>query len=140
MNSDEQEAGENLPELTAASLNSLKTAGPWMFFIGVLGFISCGVVLIFGVLMMAAVDFLSEFAGDKGLLIGMVYIGTAVFCFFVSRFLVVAASNIRALKNSASAEILESALKNIASYWKLSGIACAAGIVLALIGIIITII
>ncbi|MDR1148601.1 MAG: hypothetical protein LBK66_08225 [Spirochaetaceae bacterium] len=111
------------PELTTAAFAYLKSTGPWMFFIGILCFISGGVMLIASVPIIYDAVKLGR-RDIISLLVDLVYIPTAVLCFFPAKFLVSVGLNIRILKNNASPEILESTLRSGAAYWKFSGILC----------------
>jgi Na+/melibiose symporter-like transporter len=111
------------PELTTAAFAYIKSTGTWMFFIGILCFISSGLMLIASITIIYDAVNLGR-TDIISLLIDLVYIPMAVLCFFPAKFLVTAGSSIRVLKKSASPEVLESTLRSSAAYWKFSGILC----------------
>jgi hypothetical protein len=137
---DTSEINSKVPVLTPDTFQYINSTGPWMFFIGILGFVSSGLMLLFGILIICAADELRLMGGVN--LLGIIYIAAAAICFIPSRFLVLAGSNIQRMKkNGANQEVFESALHNTASYWKFSGIfsiICIAVMVIVLIVVLIT--
>jgi hypothetical protein len=126
------------PELTTAAFTYIKSMGTWMFFIGILCFISSvlmlivSITIIYGAVNLGRTDIIN-------LLIDLVYIPVAALCFFPAKFLVSAGSRIRVLKKSASPEVLESALRSSAAYWKFSGILCIVCLALTVPVIVIAV-
>jgi hypothetical protein len=121
MDSREQVNTAPPPSLTEAAVGCLKTAGPWMYFLGILGFVSCGISLVTGFVFMLT-DSLPLYFGLNERLIGLFYIAMAVVSFIPSRFLFLAGAKLRALNADDSGELLEAALRNNASFWKFCGI------------------
>jgi hypothetical protein len=125
-------------ELTETAAAYLKDTGPWMSFLGIVGFVSCGIILISGLVMLALganTPYL-----PNSLLMGFLYIVLAVICFFPARFMFLAGSKLRALKTDGDADLLEEALRNNKAYWKLSGIITIVGLGLAVLALIVLII
>ena len=123
---DSGELNIEAPFLTEAALDSLKAAGPWMFFMGIFGFTGCGIMLVSGFAVLISASNIADipyFWDGKGrLVIGLLYILIAVAAFFISRYLFLAGSKLRALKVSGRTEDLEAALINSGAYWKFSAI------------------
>lgn len=126
------------PPLTETAASYLKDSGPWMSFLGIVSFISYGIMLVSGIVMVALGANTPHL--PNSLIVGFLYIVLAVVCFFPARFLFLAGSKLRALKMDNSADVLEAALRNNSAYWKFSGIfviVCLAFAVLAIIVIVI---
>jgi hypothetical protein len=124
--------------LTDTMAAYLKQASPWLRFVGVLSFISCGLLAVFGFFMIIASPFMGEifeFAGDFGaLLLGIFYIVLGALFFFPSRYLYNFGARIRNYMLSNAEYELELALKNNRSLWKFFGISSI--ICLALIPVV----
>ena len=115
-------------------LRYLKEASPWLRFVGILGFISCGFIAlgafftIVGTITAAAFmrEFIpmGEFLTYPIWLISPMYIAIGVLCFFPSLFTYNFGAKIRRYQLSNSDEDLEQAFKNNKSFWKFYGILC----------------
>jgi len=126
------EKSHSAGNLTITMLRYLKEASPWLKFLGILGFISCGFMalwaLFYIIVAITATTLMSSLAPMMGLaalpfwLIVPIYIAAAVLFFFPSYFLFNFGTKIRKFIVSNSDEDLELALKNNKSYWKFCGI------------------
>jgi hypothetical protein len=132
------------PSLTEAAFGYLKTAGPWMFFLGILSVIVCGISFLSGIVLLANNTLLNDLnaAGIRngGAFLGFFHVALSIISFFPARFLFLAGSKLRILRPDDSNESLEAALRNNASFWKFYGLICIAGIaitVMIVVGIII---
>ncbi|MDR3145369.1 MAG: hypothetical protein LBU21_03750 [Treponema sp.] len=112
--------------LTDSMIRSLKGAAPWLRFLGILTFISCGVLGLSGLILtlvsFITEDFLEELGGFGGVLIGLLYIALGVLFIFPGRFTYNFGARIRNFLLGNSGEELELALKNNKSLWKFYGI------------------
>ena len=124
------------PSLTDTMLRYLKEAAPWLRFLGVLGFISCGFMAICGITVIIAMGSFSsawETMLDSGpyseavssifsISMGLNFIIYAVLFFFPTRFMYKFGVKIRSYLQSGKEQELELALKNNKSLWKFMGI------------------
>jgi hypothetical protein len=125
--------------LTETMINYLKGASPWLRFIGILSFIGCGFMVLFGVVLLIAFPIIGEFgnfSSISGIALGGLYLVLAVFAFFPSKFIYSFGARLRNYFLSNSVQELELAFKNNKSLWKFHGV--LAGIFLALIPVVIT--
>ncbi|MDR2477073.1 MAG: hypothetical protein LBD18_04725 [Treponema sp.] len=133
--------------LTDSMLRYLKEAAPWLRFIGILGYIGCGLMVaggIIGAIVMLAVSGLAdEFGGAPAGLIALLYAVMGALLFFPSRFTYSFGDKIRNYMLSNAEQDLELALKNNKSLWKFYGILCIiylAFIPLAIIGVVMAVV
>ncbi|MDL2229493.1 hypothetical protein LJC14_04505 [Treponema sp. OttesenSCG-928-L16] len=113
-------------QLTETMILYLKGASPWLRFIGIMGFISCGLCAVSGIGSIAAIPMIPEIpsniGGLMGVSMGLLYLIAGVLMFFPSRFVYGFGAKIRSfLQNNASAE-LETAFGYNKSLWKFMGI------------------
>jgi len=112
--------------LSEKMLRYLSDASPWLQFIGILGFIGCGLLVITGVISaigFSAMSFL-EFGDFPLWIITLIYLPMGVLFFFPARFTYNFGRKIRNFRFSNSLEDLELAFKNNKSLWKFYGIIC----------------
>jgi hypothetical protein len=134
-----QEADGALPELTETAFSLLKASGRWMYFIGIVDLVLCGIALVSGLVMLvfgANTPFLPE--GPR--MDGLFCIVFAVICFFPVMFIFLAGSKLRALKTDGDTDLLEEALRNNKAYWKFTGISTIVSLGLTALTLIILII
>ena len=114
--------------LTQTMLNYLKEASPWLRFIGILGFILCGLMALGGVIFiivsLVLSGYMEEFGNIPIWLFSLLYFAFGSLFFFPARFIYEFGSRIRKYQYSNSDEDLELALKNNKSLWKFYGILC----------------
>jgi uncharacterized membrane protein len=132
---------ESVPVRSAGSAGSLNDAmvrylretSPWARFLGIIGFIQCGLMALGGLVSLAVIPaFFSELsdlsgmpsfiAGGVGGLFGFIYIIGAALLFFPARFAYNFGTKLRSYQRSGAEEDLESAFKNSKSLWKFLGI------------------
>ena len=130
--------------LTDTMLLYLREASPWLRFIGILGFIGCGFMVLGGlattIVMFVAVSLADEFGGFPVGFLGLLYVALGVLTFFPARFTYFFGAKIRNYQLSNSEQDLEQAFKNNKSLWKFTGILCIiylAFIPLAVVGVIV---
>jgi len=128
--------------LTETMMVYLKEASPWLRFIGILGFISCGLialgVIIIIILFAVAASLLGEFADIPIWLISPLYLAMGALFFFPSLFMYNFGDKIRKFLVSNSEEDLEEAFKNNKSLWKFYGIMCIISLATTPVLIIVT--
>jgi len=112
--------------ITETMFQHLYEASPWLRFIGIVGYIISGVIVVVGILSafgMAAASFLSD---DLGMfpvwILALVYIPLGVLLFFPAHFTYNFGKKLRNYRFSGSIEDLELAFKNNKSLWKFNGI------------------
>jgi len=131
--------------LSEKMLRYLSGAAPWLQFIGILGYIGCGLFVIGGILgtigFSVASSFFNTELGDFPFwIIMLIYIPLGVLFFFPAHFTYNFGRKIRSYRFSNSTEDLELAFKNNKSLWKFYGIICIIYLALIPFFIIITII
>ena len=124
--------------LTETMLIYLKGASPWLRFIGILGFINSGLVVLWGISMLAIVPLVwrswdqipgfEAFGGIMGTAFGAVMVAVcillALFVFLPALFLYRFGDKIRNYLRTGADQELEKAFKNNKSFWKFVGIIC----------------
>jgi hypothetical protein len=143
--------------LTETMLNHLRGASPWLRFIGIVGYIGCGLMVLGGILFLALVPTMNSLwdivpeLGSFSAVIGAAFSGSigiylficAVIGFFPSRFIYTFGSRIRSYLRSGAAGDLEEAFKNNKSLWKFAGIVTIISLafipVMAIVGIVIAV-
>jgi hypothetical protein len=112
--------------LSEKMLRHLNDSSPWLQFIGILGYIGSGLLVIGGILGtigFSAMSFLG--LGDFPFwIIAVIYIPLGVLFFFPAHFTYNFGRKIRNYRFSNSTEDLELAFKNNKSLWKFNGIIC----------------
>ncbi|RYY35396.1 MAG: hypothetical protein EOP46_10155 [Sphingobacteriaceae bacterium] len=124
----------------------LHQGGRWAYFLGILGFIATGFILIAALFVGTIFTAISQLqpaaapiAGMGGILT-VVYIGLAVFNFFFSLYLYRFGARIKQGVPYEDIEKITSALKNLKSFFKLWGIATIVIISLYILIFIIAIV
>jgi len=112
--------------ITETMLRYLNQTAPWLQFIGIVGFISCGLIIIGGLFSSVGLFISSGMARGLGFfpvwLLSPVNIALGVIIFFPSYFTYNFGAKIRKYNYSNSPEDLEEAFKNNKSLWKFNGI------------------
>jgi hypothetical protein len=115
--------------LNDAMVRYLRETSPWARFLGIIGFIQCGLMALGGLVSLAVIPALSDLsgmpsfiAGGVGGLVGFIYIIGAALLFFPARFAYNFGTKLRSYQRSSAEEDLESAFKNSKSLWKFLGI------------------
>jgi hypothetical protein len=121
-------------QVTPAILDSMRQTRPWVLFLGILGFIGAGFMVLGGLGMLVAGSAIG--GGEMGA-IAIVYIVMAVFYIFPSLYLYRYASSIKMLMSGYGVHALEEALSHQKSFWKLVGICTAVMMVLYFVGFIV---
>jgi hypothetical protein len=113
--------------LSETMLRYLNEASPWLRFVGVLGFVGCGIAvlsgIIFAIMGTVALSALGSDLDDfPAWIFAVIYIPIGVLLFFPSYFIYNFGKRIRNFQFSNSTEDLELAFKNNKSLWKFNGI------------------
>ena len=116
----------------------LKSASPWLRFLGIIYYIICGFMVAGGLIMLIAAPLMvdMDFGGETGFLIGVFYLILAVIMFFPARFMYFFGARLRNYFLSNTEKELELAFKYNKAFWKFCGITMI--ITLALIPITIS--
>jgi hypothetical protein len=113
---------------TVTMLQYLNESSPWLRFVGILGYIGCGIMIIIGIVAAIAMTALTGLADDLGefpaWMFSLIYIPFEALMFFPAHFTYKKKKKIRDYKFSNSIEDIELALKNNKSLWKFYGILC----------------
>ncbi|MDR2747900.1 MAG: hypothetical protein LBB77_10705 [Treponema sp.] len=119
------QAEENAAQgiLTAVMIRYLKEASPWLRFIGILGYIGAGFLILSGLItaIIALATGVGLWSGVPNV-IGFVYVPFGVAAFLPARFTYRFGMKIRHYLASGAEKDLEEAFKNNKSLWKFSGI------------------
>ncbi|MDR1802391.1 MAG: hypothetical protein LBQ94_02180 [Treponema sp.] len=139
--------------LTETMLIQLKGASPWLRFVGVLGFIGAGFLILIGVVVLSIASFFSRSFADIDPFSGSVgaafWVFIALFWFILGVLLVLPSlfmyrfgEKIRGYLRTGAEQELELAFKNNRLLWKSVGIICIVQLAffpLSMIGSIIAI-
>jgi hypothetical protein len=129
-------AAEASDRLTETMIRYLKEASPWLRFVGIVGFIGCGSLVLLGLIFLflfSAAGFLWEsvpgledlsgaLGAASGIVLAIYFFIIALLCFFPSLFQYNFGTKIRNYLRTNSGQDLETAFKNNKSLWKFNGI------------------
>ena len=139
--------------ISEKALFYLKAASPWMRFLGIIGFIGCGFLVLFGIFMVTLPAIFLRMAdipdteveaarqgvvGIMGAVGGLFYILAAVLSFFPSRWLYKTGAKLRSYARTGSDLDLEEAFRNSRAFWKFLGIITIIWLAFLPVGIVIT--
>lgn len=121
--------GASAGVITETMARWLGEASPWMRFLGVMGYIGAGFIILAGIIIMVSGTAVAAMGGVGGAFgagmgfgLGLLYLAIGALYFFPSRFMWNAGSRIKSWKQSQSSLDLEKALENNKSLWKFAGI------------------
>jgi hypothetical protein len=138
-------------------LTYIKGASPWLRFIGIVGYIGCGLMVFGGIIFIALIPTMNSLwrtipeLGSFSAVMGTAFSGSmgiyfficAVVGFFPSRFIYNFGNKIRSYLRSGSNEDLEDAFKNNKSLWKFTGIVVIISLafipIMTIVGIVIAV-
>jgi hypothetical protein len=130
--------------LNSIVLSYLKETSPWLRFIGILGFIGCGLMCFGGIIVTMAMLFASSLTDGFGTmpvwLFPLIYLPFGVLFYFPSRYTYNFGAKLRNYQFSNSDEDLEQAFKNNRSLWKFYGILCIIYLALVPLTAVLTVI
>ena len=128
--------------ITETMIVHLKKASPWLRFIGVVGFILSGILVLIGIMIIplsthaffrtTGIDSFDFTATGGCVTFGMViyFLGMAAIFFFLSLFAYRFGDKIRTYIRTGAEQDLEIAFKNNSMYWKMYGILHIIGILI----------
>ena len=125
--------------MTKIMLDQLKRAGPWIKFVGVLGFIEAGFMTaggIFFILVMPHLLYAQYYSGASSS--GLFYITTGIISFFPSFFTYRFGNKIKKFFLTGENHELEQALKNNKLFWKFTGIFLIAFLSIFIVAVFIS--
>ncbi|MCL2210110.1 MAG: DUF5362 domain-containing protein [Treponema sp.] len=113
--------------ITPLMLKYLNETSPWLRFVGILGYILCGFLVILGIIIAASSTVAASLLGNDLenfpiWIIGFLYIPLALLLFFPSHYTFKFGQKIKNYQFSSSNDDLENAFKNNKSLWKFYGI------------------
>ncbi|MDR2784291.1 MAG: hypothetical protein LBB83_00080 [Treponema sp.] len=116
----------------------LRSASPWLRFLGIIYYIICGFMVAGGLVALIAAPLMANFnlGGETGFLMGIFYLVSAVIMFFPARFMYSFGARLRNYFLSSTEKELELAFKYNKAFWKFCGITMI--ICLALIPVVIS--
>jgi hypothetical protein len=143
-NSAATDGGSVIASLTPLAQQYLDQTRPWVRFMSVMVFVSTGLMVVLGLVMLLVSIFGGLAAGSReelGVLGSAVGGGLVALCYLALACLYIApglylsryATAIRRLKANSTAGGLEDALKHQKSFWRFAGIVTAIGIVVAVV-------
>ncbi|MDR2053066.1 MAG: hypothetical protein LBP80_06605 [Treponema sp.] len=102
----------------------LKSASPWLRFLGVVYYIVCGFMVTGGLILLIAASLMADFDldGETGFLMGIFYLISAVIMFFPARFMYSFGARLRNYFLNNAEKELELAFKYNNAFWKFCGI------------------
>jgi len=124
--------------LTETMLIHLKGAAPWLRFVGILGFISSGLVVLMGFSIVPFISVINQglteipgfdsFNGAFGAVFSgfmvVMFVGAGLLLFFPSLYIFRFGEKIRGYLRTGADRDLELAFQNNKSFWKFAGIIC----------------
>ena len=117
--------------LTETMLGYLRESSPWLRFMGIVGFIGCGFLVVIGLFFaifqtffqnIFTAELLGDITGAPIWLMSLFYAAMGAVVFFPSLFTYRFGSLVKKYQYSSSDDDLEQAFKNNKSFWKFSGI------------------
>jgi|SRR5450432_254836 len=122
--------------LDQSSINYLNEAARWCRFLSIIGFIYCGLMVIFGIffgtimtMMMPAMgNETAVLSGVAGGLLGVGVIVVSLVLFFPAYFLFSFSSKMRRAIRTNDQPVLSESLKNLKSFFKFQGILVIIGL------------
>jgi hypothetical protein len=133
-------AADSSNRLTETMIVYLKGAAPWLRFIGIVGFIGCGFLILLGLIFLFAFsaagflwntipgleegleDYSAALGAASGIIMAIYFFIIAAIYFFPALFEYNFGTKIRNYLRSNSGQDLELAFKNNKSLWKFNGI------------------
>lgn len=119
-------------KLTSIGISYLDQARKWTYFLSIIGFIFTGIVVIAALFLSSLITKFSGMDSSYGVsgftAMGtgtIIYLVLAVIYFSLSLFLYRFSTRIKAAVHEHNSAQLEDGLKNLKSYWKLTGILTA---------------
>ncbi|MDG1929829.1 MAG: DUF5362 family protein [Flavobacteriaceae bacterium] len=134
-------------KLTSTGISYLNQARKWTHFLAILGFIGTGIIVIVALFLSSILAMFSGMDSSYGVSdIGAIGTGTvtvfylvlAIIYFFLSLYLYRFSIRIKAAVHEQNSTLLEDGLKNLKSYWKLTGVLTAVMLSIYFLFLLIT--
>jgi Family of unknown function (DUF5362) len=132
MNGDAQGCGV---KITDSMIDSLRSTKPWTKLLSILGFVSVGLMVLFGIALMFFSNMFAHQRSGPSAFMGFLYILLSALYFMPAFYLFKYSSSLGNFLISNGPADLESALSHQKSFWKFTGILALIGMVLAVLGI-----
>ncbi len=136
--------------LTPLAHQYLDQTRPWVQFMAVIVFISAGLMVLSGIVMLGislaagatagAGASASPFGAVGGALLGMFYVALSLVYIVPGVYLARYAKAIKLLRTDGGAERIENALKQQRSFWRFVGIVTAICIILVIVGLALAVV
>ena len=136
-------------EITENSREYLKTAASWTRFLAIFSFVAIIFLALVGIIMLTAGNFIEEVSNKVGndvpfhgffRFMGMIYIVLSIVVIFPTLYLFrFSKKTVTALENQDTF-VMETAFKNMKSYWKFSGIMAIVALALIPVTFIVSIV
>jgi hypothetical protein len=121
--------------VTELTVDLLRRTRPWVLFLAVLAFVGCGLVVVLGVITVAAAFLTSSGPDAFPKFLGLIYLPFAVLYVYPGIKLWKYGSAIGRLVAGRTPAELEAALAEQKSFWKYTGVVAAVVLVLYAVGI-----
>lgn len=134
-------------KLTSIGISYLNQTRKWTHFLAILGFIGTGIIVIVALFLSSILAMFSGMDSSYGVSdIGSIGTGTvtvfylvlAIIYFFLSLYLYRFSIRIKAAVHEQNSTLLEDGLKNLKSYWKLTGVLTAVMLSIYFLFLLIT--
>lgn len=124
------------PAITEYMLQLMRETGPWTRFLSIIGFITVGIMLLVGLVMVLGLSFLPRGTGGPAMaFMGIFYMASSLLYLFPSLYLFKYASAVKRLRESGQSAV-EDALLYQKSFWKFVGIVTIIAMIFAVLGVI----
>ena len=134
---DEQQVMSPVLKVTDQMIDYLRSTKMWTKFLSIMGFIGAAFIVLIGILIMLASNFLPKEAGAKiPPFVGIIYMLLSIFYIIPSIYLFKYSSALNRYLNNKMESEMESALSYQKSFWKFIGVACMIGMIFAFVGIV----
>ena len=134
---DEQQVMSPVLKVTDQMIDYLRSTKMWTKFLSVMGFIGAAFIVLIGILIMLASNFLPKEAGAKiPPFVGIIYMLLSISYIIPSIYLFKYSSALNRYLNNKMESEMESALSYQKSFWKFIGVACMIGMIFAFVGIV----
>jgi hypothetical protein len=129
-------------KLTSIGISYLDQARKWTFFLSIIGFIATAFIVIMALFFGSIMASLNEFSGGmtgavSSGMITVIYLIIGIIYFFISLYLYRFSVRTKAAIHEQDSAQLEDGLKNLKSYWKLTGIITPVGIAVYAVAIVL---
>lgn len=124
-------------KLTSVGISYLNQARKWTYFLSIIGFIFTGLIVLMALFFSSFMALFSGMDSSYGVseftsmgtgMVTVFYLFFALLYFFLSLYLYRFSKRVKGAINEEGSSQLEDGLKNLNSYWKLTGILTVVGL------------